>query len=102
MPVTAARATIAVAFGANGRGKEGFFGLSVNGRSQNAVERLGEERVLFGGADGYADRLRAAEAVRWPHDHAFSKESLEQRPRILADLAVEEVRDRGPCGGQAV
>src|SRR5438093_2889525 len=56
-------------------------------------QRSGQERVLSGGSDGHAYRLRRAEAGERPNDDPFAKQALEPRLRILAELDEEEVAD---------
>ncbi len=50
--------------------------------------------MLVGRADGHPDRSGGSERGERPDDHAELQQLLEERPRVLADLAVDEVRDR--------
>src|SRR5262249_44104038 len=59
----------------------------------DAVERVGEDRVLLGGPDAHADGARGAEPARRAHDHALAEQRLEERPRVGADLGEDEVAD---------
>src|SRR5439155_7907024 len=72
------------------------------GHRLDPVERVGEKGVLLGGADRHTDRRRAAKAVCGADDHTLAQQLLEQRPRVLAQVAVEEVRHGRPRGLEPV
>src|SRR5207342_2737211 len=57
-----------------------------------------EEPVFLRRPGGDADGGRRAEAVQRADDHALPEQRLEQRAGVVADVDVEEVRDRRPGG----
>src|SRR3954452_18974165 len=61
--------------------------------AEDFTERLAEELVLRRCSNGDADRARCAESPGGADDHPLAEELLEERPRILADLREQEVRD---------